>query len=242
MYGPRFYRSWMNSEDLVNYEVKFKETDIMVGTQMDLREKAREAVLTCRRELEGYLRVDPGFKDALRPYEILPDAPLIVKEMAEAGRKAGVGPMAAVAGAIAEFVGERLSLWSKEVVVENGGDIYLRGDKPRKVGVYAGESPWSERLIVSLHPRGAPLGICTSSGTVGHSLSFGEADAVVILSSQPPLADAVATAVGNLVISEKDLPRGLDLAKSIEGIKGALIIKGEELGVWGEMEIEVRGR
>jgi ApbE superfamily uncharacterized protein (UPF0280 family) len=122
--------------------------------------------------------------------------------MAEAASIAGVGPMAAVAGAVASFLGQVLGSCSREVIVENGGDIYLRSAHERVVAVFAGDSPFSYKIGLRVKPEDTPAGICTSSGTVGHSLSFGNADAVVIKGESAILADAVATQAGNLIKSK----------------------------------------
>jgi len=145
--------------------------------------------------------------------------------------------MAAVAGAIAECVGEDLLGFSPEVIVENGGDIFLSCARETRVGIFAASSPLSLRLGLVVPPAGHPWGVCTSSGTVGPSLSFGRADAVCILSPSASLADAAATAVGNLVSTPDDLEEGLQRAKAIEGVSGAVIILGEKLAVWGEVEL-----
>ncbi|MGZ3604978.1 MAG: UPF0280 family protein, partial [Thermodesulfobacteriota bacterium] len=78
---------------------------------------------------------------------------------------------------------------------------------------------------------------CTSSGTVGPSLSFGKADAVCILSKSAALADAAATAVGNVVKEKKDIELGLEMGKEIAGILGTLIIVEEKMGVWGTIKL-----
>jgi ApbE superfamily uncharacterized protein (UPF0280 family) len=145
--------------------------------------------------------------------------------------------MAAVAGAMAESVSKDLFKFSKEVIVENGGDIYLATSKERRVAIYAGESPLSLKIGILIKPEETPLGICTSSGTVGHSLSFGKADAVCILSKSAALADAAATAVGNLVQEKRDIEKGLERGREIEGVLGAVIIVGEKIGIWGNITL-----
>ena len=145
--------------------------------------------------------------------------------------------MASVAGAITEFVGTELLAFSPEVIVENGGDIFLKSLGKRIVGIYAGKSPLTGKIGLEIDGEEAPLGICTSSGTVGHSLSYGQADAVIVLSQSATLADAAATAIGNLIKQPSDIPCGIELAKGIEGLKGLLIIKDDKLGLWGEVKI-----
>jgi len=157
--------------------------------------------------------------------------------MAEAAQKAGVGPMASVAGAMAEFVGNELLAFSPEIIVENGGDIYLKSLKKRIVGIYAGKSPLNGKIGLEINGQDTPLGICTSSGTVGHSLSYGKADAVIVLSKSATLADAAATAVGNLINQPADIASGIEFAKGIKGLEGVLIIKDDKIGLWGEVRI-----
>jgi len=142
-----------------------------------------------------------------------------------------------VAGAMAEFVSKDLLKISKQVIVENGGDIYLATLKERMIGVYAGASPLSMKLGILVSPEDSPLGVCTSSGTVGPSLSFGKADAVCILSKSAAIADAAATAVGNVVREKKDIERGLEKGKEVEEVLGTLIIVGERMGVWGDIRL-----
>lgn len=148
-----------------------------------------------------------------------------------------MGPMAAVAGAIAEYVGKGLLLHTDEVVVENGGDIFLRTKTPATVAIFAGESPLSLRVGLRTEPENTPLGICTSSGTVGHSLSMGKADAVCAVSESCSLADAAATSVGNHVKSHADIGQAIHFGKSIPGIMGLVIIIGDKIGMWGKLEI-----
>jgi ApbE superfamily uncharacterized protein (UPF0280 family) len=157
--------------------------------------------------------------------------------MARAASKAGVGPMAAVAGAIAEFVGHDLIALSPEIIIENGGDIFLASSRERTIGIYAGNSPLTGKIGLKISGAETPLGICTSSGTVGHSLSFGQADAVVILAKSATLADAAATAIGNLISQADDIPKGIERAQGIKGLKGVIIIKDDRLGLWGEVKI-----
>jgi hypothetical protein len=145
--------------------------------------------------------------------------------------------MAAVAGAVAQFVGEELQEYSPDVIIENGGDIYIRSTADRLIGIHAGDSPLSGKLALAIVAVETPCGICTSSGIVGHSLSFGKADAVTIIAPSASLADATATACGNIVQTADDIQRGLDLAAGIKGIIGAVIIKGDRVGVWGRITL-----
>lgn len=234
---PRSYRHWIKDGDLVSFNVTVKETDLYLRAQRSLKEEALKAILECRTSLEKYIEHHPNFLTALEPLPVAEDAPQMVREMAEAAQGVGVGPMAAVAGAIAEGVGRKLMALSPEVIVENGGDIFLHIRKRRTVGVYAGDSPFTGRLALLIEPEETPLGICTSSGTVGPSVSFGRADAVIVLSPSAALADAAATAIGNLVQEASDIPKGIAFAQGIAGLGGVVIIEGDKIGVWGQVKL-----
>jgi ApbE superfamily uncharacterized protein (UPF0280 family) len=157
--------------------------------------------------------------------------------MSEQAKKANVGPMATVAGAICESLGADLSKAGyRDIIIENGGDIFIKSVKSRVVGIYAGRSKLWRGLGLKIKAKDMPVGICTSSGTVGHSLSFGCADSVVILSKSAILADAVATATCNRVKSKSDLQPALEFAKSVKGVLGVVIVMKNNLISWGKVE------
>jgi len=237
MYQPRTYRHWVKGKDLVSFNIVVKETDLCIRASRSLKRRALKLVLKYRDTLERYIERYPDFLTSLKPFPVGDDAPRIVKSMSESAEKVGIGPMASVAGAIAEFVGTDLLAFSPEIIVENGGDIYLKSLKKRLIGIYAGKSPLTGKIGLEINGVDTPLGICTSSGTVGHSLSFGKADAVVVLSQSATLADAAATAIGNLIVQSDDIPKGIEFAKGIEGLKGLLIIKDDKVGLWGEVKV-----
>jgi len=234
---PRTYRYWIEGQDLVSFSVTVRETDLYIRATSNLQRKAHRIVLKYREQLEKHIEQHPVFLTALEPVPVPSTASKIVRDMIEAGQKAGVGPMAAVAGAIAERVGLELLEFSPEVIVENGGDIFLKILKKRTVGIFAGKSPLTGKIGLEINASETPLGICTSSGTVGHSFSYGRADAVITLSNSTSLADAAATAIGNRVNGFEDIADGIDYGKSIPGIKGIIIIKDDKIGAWGEIKL-----
>lgn len=238
MYKERTYRRWVKGDDLVLFEVTEKETDLAISASKDLERQARASTLTYRHDLESYIARDKYFQTSLEPINVSKDAPLIVRVMADAAARAGVGPMAAVAGAMAEFVGRDLLEFSDEVIVENGGDIFLKTVKRKTMGIYAGEkSPFTGKLALEIDPREDGLGVCTSSGTVSHSLSFGSSDAVVIVSEETALADAVATATGNIVKTPDDIEKAISFARSVDGVLGVLVMIKDKMGSWGEITL-----
>jgi ApbE superfamily uncharacterized protein (UPF0280 family) len=157
--------------------------------------------------------------------------------MIEATRPVGVGPMASVAGAIAQFVGEGLLRKTDQVIVENGGDIYLKTGRPVTVSIYAGGSIFSEKIGLKVPPHQMPVGICSSSATIGHSLSMGSADLVCMIAKSAALADGVATALCNRVKNKEDLEGIPRWAGQIKGIMGGLAIMGDSMLPWGDIEL-----
>jgi len=236
-YQERTYRLDCTGNDLEGFEVMVKESDLFIKAETDLSSEAIESLLKYRTQIEEYIEKKPQFKTSLTPLPQDALASEIVREMLRVGNVAGTGPMASVAGAIAHFVGRDLLKHSEEIIVENGGDIFIKSKKDRKLGIYAGKSSFSKKIKIEIKAKNTPLGVCTSSGTVGHSLSFGRTDATVVIALSAALADACATAVGNVVRSDEDIKRGLDLAKGLEGVKGVLIIFDDKLGAWGDIKI-----
>jgi len=236
----------MQAAGLKSFNAIVKETDLWIALDSEnfnnnIQALTLELAQRYRRELEDYIRQDPVFQTALQPHRVSPQAPAIVQTMAHAAEQAGVGPMAAVAGALAEAVGKQLlAKGVKEIIVENGGDIFINSSEPRCVSLFAGTSPFSNRIALEIAPGDTPLGICTSSGTVGHSLSFGKADAVTILAKCTAKADAFATAIANEIKTENDIDPTIHHLKTQYGnhILGAVLVKGTKMGVWGAVKIK----
>jgi ApbE superfamily uncharacterized protein (UPF0280 family) len=161
--------------------------------------------------------------------------------MIDAGIRAGIGPMGAVAGTLAYYVGRRIlsEFPVREVVVENGGDIFLQTEEDLNLQIFAGESPLSNRLGITVPYASTPLGVCTSAGTVGPSLSLGRADAVMIACRDVSLADAYATAYGNMVKQREDVDRVIAAVQDNDDILSAVIIKDDKAGVCGRFEVYV---
>ncbi len=237
MFSNRIYREKSNRKGLTSFTVTVKETDLHIQAESNLSEMAKKAILRERGYIESYIADHPRFQTSLIPMADDPFAPPIVRGMIHAATKAGVGPMAAIAGAISHGVGDALFAHSREVIVENGGDIFFCTRSDTTFAIYAGTSPLSMKIGVKVTARKSAMGICTSSGTIGHSKSFGNADAVTVISSSCALADAAATALANQVSSEKDIDHTLAMGQKIEGVEGLLIIKGEKLGAWGDLEL-----
>jgi ApbE superfamily uncharacterized protein (UPF0280 family) len=237
MYEPRLYRGYTKSYDLASFEVVAAESDLFISADYDLRKEAQDYLKVIRKDLRDYIARFPEFQKTLEPIAVRKESPQIVKDMAAAAKMASVGPMAAVAGAVAEYIGKELLKLSNQVIVENGGDIFISSRQPRIIGIYAGRSQLSQKIAIEIGAGYTPCGVCTSSGTVGHSLSFGKADAACIVSKSAILADAVATAVGNIVQTKADIDKAISYGRRIKGVDGILIIAEDTLGAWGNIKL-----
>ena len=208
MYQERTYRSSIAVDDLVTSRVCAGESDLFILANQDVTRPAHGILLEVRNDLESYIRRDPVFLTSRVAHRPLNNAPWIVVRMAEVSSYYNVGPMAAVAGAVADCVGQQLMKSQTDVIIENGGDIFVHTRKPIVFTLYAGEnSPFSGKLKFKPRFSGSYFGVCTSSGTVGHSYSQGRADAVCVVSQTASQADAAATAMGNKVKHRKDIDR-----------------------------------
>lgn len=236
-YEARTYRRSLKPTDLVSFHATVRETDLWISAEENLEKETLDLVFECRQQIESYIRLHPEFETSLSPLNEDPCAPTIVKNMIDAAKQVNVGPMASVAGAIAQYVADGLLRAARQVIVENGGDIFLKTDRPAIVSILAGSSPFSGKLGLKIPVRLMPLGVCSSSATVGHSLSLGSADVCCILSPSAALADGAATALGNRVRKKKDLESGAAWAGRIQGILGGVIILGDSLSAWGDIEL-----
>ncbi|OGC12006.1 hypothetical protein A3K48_05975 [candidate division WOR-1 bacterium RIFOXYA12_FULL_52_29] len=237
VYQERAYRNYIKAEDLVRFELVEKETDLLIQANVNLYDKAMGSVIKHRGALEQYIETNPKFLRSLSPVWVSFGSPQIIRLMAAAAKKMKVGPMAAVAGTIAEQVGRDLLPFTNELIIENGGDIFLRLVKPRKLTVHAGSSPFSEKILVELDPQKEPFAISMTSGHSGRSVGFGKGDLVLAISRDAPLADAASTAINNVIKDPSDIESGLAIARKTKGLDGVLIIKDDQMGMLGKIKL-----
>jgi hypothetical protein len=230
------YRSLIAPE-LAHWQTQHKQTELFVCAEKRLENLALQAVMQLRAQLDAYIARHPAFAESFVPLAPEKNAPDVVCQMCIAAKAAAVGPMAAVAGAFAVHVGRALLAESQQVIVENGGDIFLKTDAQKTVAIYAGQSPLSMKMGIVADTRQAPLAICTSAGTVGPSVSFGHADAAVVVSRDACLADACATRLGNEIKTAADIERALALILNIEGVTGAVAVLGDVCGASGDIQL-----
>lgn len=236
-YHERTYRNKVSNNRLLSYQVYVQETDLFICSETNLTDHALQSILKYRRFIETYIKHHPEFLTSLHPLNDDRLAPKIVRDMLLYSSIASVGPMASVAGAIAEYVGNDLLLINRNIIIENGGDIFLKTDDDLTVSIFAGDSPLNYTVNLLLKSEQMPIGVCTSSGTIGHSLSFGKADAVCVLSKSSTMADAAATAIGNTVKSKNNIKTALEKGIKIKGVLGIVIIVGDNFGAIGDIEI-----
>ena len=236
-FKERTYRNRIIKNNLRTFNVTIRESDIFISADALFSDAALHSLCKYRSHIEAYIGSHPKFLTSLNPVQCDDYAPQIIRDMISAARKADVGPMAAVAGAIAEHVGRDLLQYSRNVIIENGGDIFIHSLNDVYVGISAGSSPLSDKISIIVRKNEMPMGICTSSGTVGHSLSFGNADAVCVKAKSASLADAAATAIGNMTKSKWDIPDALQAGMKIESVLGIIIIVGDQFGAVGDIEL-----
>lgn len=240
MYQPRFYREWVRGR-LNSYSLTYKETDLLIQAAGFNREQCFQRVRKLRSQLDSFIEGHPDFLTSLRPLSRPADPetfPVPVIKMIEASRQTGVGPMAGVAGLFAEEAGKAVLESTREVIVENGGDIFLDLKKPAVIGFYAGDdSPFTGNIGVKIDPWQTPAGVCTSAGTIGPSYSSGRADAAMVIGDSAVMADAAATALGNMVSDDSDIEKALDRGRQFPGISGIIIALGSRIGTWGQLDL-----
>ncbi|MGD0057308.1 MAG: UPF0280 family protein [Methanomassiliicoccales archaeon] len=222
---------------VIRTHFEMDETAVTIVSEPEFVHIAKDAILDAREEIKRFIRTDPIFLNTLEPYDPPSGIHPIIKRMCDASRPAGVGPMATVAGVIAEeAVRAMVKRGARQAIVDNGGDIAFYLSEPVTVGLYAGESDVKD-LGFRCEPRNSIFGICTSSGTVGPSISFGISDAATVVSEEVALADACATYLGNLVTSADNgvLMGALDRVCAIEGVEGAIVIIGDKIAVKGSI-------
>ena len=238
-YTNRFYRHLSHPGSGATFQVQEGESDLWIHTDRPREALAYQALREIRDILTGHIRKNPDFQTSLVPLSPCPDCPEPIRDMLAAARIAGVGPMAGVAGMVAQWVGRTLlEDGAPHVLVENGGDIFLHRPRvPTVIGLFAGQSPLSLKVGLRIPPTATPMGIATSSGTVGPSLSFGKADAVCAISPDATLADAAVTAIANHIQTPGDLEPALTWGASLMGVTGIAAIVRSSFAAWGAVEV-----
>jgi ApbE superfamily uncharacterized protein (UPF0280 family) len=236
----------MGNERWKSFRCCHLETDLWIAVTVDqysgtVEKYSLERICYYREILDKHIRLFPEFLTSLELLEEKHGVHPLITEMYKASGLSGTGPMSAVAGAVAEYVCNDLikEFGFDEAVVENGGDIFMKLSRPAKISVYAGESPLSNKIGLKIKAEETPLSVCCSSATVGHSLSFGSADAAVIACRSGAMADAFATACCNAVRSINDVQPVTEMMLQKPGIMSVIIIIDDKVGAGGVIELAI---
>ena len=235
----RHYRGICNpGPDELSYQVVIEQSDLFIISRTDVKSMILDRLNIIRREIKGYIYLNPDFSSSLIPVEVKVNSPEIIRNMAHAAELFGVGPMAAVAGAISQDIADHVSNISPDILVENGGDIFVHSTKDRTVGLLPHPD---EPVTLGIKIPGAetPCAICSSSSTIGHSLSLGHGDLVAARSKSGAIADAAATAICNMLHSRHSLDTLGSMKEELQkkGVTGLLAQIGADMLVWGNIEL-----
>ena len=231
------YRNKISCRQKYNWRILYKYSDILISCDKDVNLKLKKLIEEIYVILESHIRENPFFQKSLSPLKSKPGYPPIIKKMYEKTALFNVGPMAAVAGAVCDFLALGLNKYCRCLVIENGGDVFLKSDKDIDVGVYLKNKYFTDKIFLRIKTGDMPCGLCSSSGSFGHSLSLGKSDLVTVMAGSTISADGAATSVANNINSFKDISKTINYYKTTKDIKGILIVKDDKLGVWGKVEL-----
>ena len=244
-YEPRIYRNDMNEGRFKYFNVTVEETDLQIGVNADeyddsISAQALQLVMLLRSQLKNYILLHQEFLTSHWPVEDDDQAPEIARLMIKRSVAAEVGPMAAVAGAFSATIGTQLcaQFGLSELIVENGGDLWIKTEKPVTVRIDAGPSCLSGLIGIEIQPEQTPCGICTSSGSAGHSFSYGKADAVTVVSECAITADAWATSLCNRIQETADLQKTTSLSQLFPEISGVVAILRDVVAASGNITLK----
>jgi len=219
----------------MKWSVSYGETILNIDCTVDLRKEVLKELIKQHTDLLSYINKDPVFFTSYDPIEISSDAPEIIRLMHDASTKFNVGPMATVAGTISELIGKRIQKDCDEFTIENGGDIFLSSSSDKTIQIKTSNRKFADKLSLNVSGDETPIGICSSSSSIGHSISFGRTELVVSISDSSSIADAAATYYANQIKTQSDLTETFEKASKNHLIRGFLVLVGDELGVYGKI-------
>ncbi|MBF0433035.1 MAG: UPF0280 family protein [Fibrobacteria bacterium] len=224
----------MNSSHRIYHHITHKEAVLRVCC--DKISLVTEEIIYQRKILEDYIKLQPEFLQSFKPLELRPGAPESARRMAAAATKTGLGPMASVAGVMAQLAGEKaMKSGEKEVIIENGGDLFFHLASPATIGIYTGIEKLAGKLAFAIEAENTPLSICASSGKMGHSTSLGDCNLAVVSSRDAALADSAATLAANRVKRAEDMQETAEYTANIEGVLGVMLFKDELIAMAGTL-------
>ena len=237
-YQERFYRELHKSNFCL--EVSYRESDIYLSCDKPLDETIVKSLLKrYYDDIASYIRSYPNFLTSLTPWKEDPFAPPIVKDMIAASKVSGIGPFSCVAGGISWYVGKEILNYCNELILENGGDLFLKINEDKKIGIYLGGNFSPNFITVKIKKKESPFGVASSSSRFGHSLNFGRADLVTVVALDSLLADTFATVFSNKIKKIGDIEKVINEAKGYSFIKAVVVAFEGRIALWGEVELDV---
>ena len=231
------YRIFVDTQNKYTWKVKYRHSDLMIISDKDISLNITPTLIDFYSIIEKFSDKYPSFVKTFNPFIPASDSPDIIKKMCIESAVFNVGPMASVAGAVCEFLADRLARDNPYLAIENGGDIYIKSPNDITAGLYVKNRFFKDNLKIKIRKKILPCGIASSSGTLGHSLSLGKADLAAIVCSSAILADSAATAAGNMVKTKDDIEKTIDHFKDFKEIEGIVLIKDEKIGLFGNIEL-----
>jgi len=231
------YRNKISAEGKYSFRLDYKHSGLFIICDRDIGSELEEPVRSFYADIETVIAGWPTFEKSLVPLKARDHYPPVVKDMCLAGEVFNVGPMASIAGALCDHLAKSIGRRCNFLMIENGGDVYIKSSSPLEVGIFTKNSYFKDKLTLLIEVGQTPCGICSSSGSFGHSLSFGKSDLVTVLSGNAIQADAAATAIANTIKCEEDIDAAITRFKKYSQIKGLIIIKNKRIGLWGRLQL-----
>ena len=231
------YRCSINKKEKYAWRVIYNYSDLLISCDKNIKDRIEKPLKKIYEFLMFCIKNHPSFLKSLSPIKVNYYFPGIIKKMCEKSSLFKVGPMAAVAGTVCEYIASELTGYCKNLIIENGGDLYIKSSSDLNVGVYLKNKYFKNKIVLKINSKDTPCGLCSSSGTFGHSLSLGKSDLSVVLASSPITADAAVTAIANRITDSKDIQRTINFYNKFKEIKGILIIIDDKIGIWGSFEL-----
>lgn len=232
------YRSKVKSRERYNWRVVYKYSDLLISSNKNIGGRIEEPLKEIYKLLESCMKRDPSFVNSLSPVKAKPYFPRIVKKMCEKATIFNVGPMATVAGAVCEYLAENLLNYCSRLIIENGGDVYIKTNRDINAAIYLKNKYLGDEIRLIIRAKNTPCGLCSSSGSFGHSLSLGKSDLVTALARSVISADGAATAIANSISSSADIQSSIDYYKDLDNLTGILVVKDNRIGLWGDIELK----
>ncbi|MCL5072673.1 MAG: UPF0280 family protein [Actinobacteria bacterium] len=231
------YRVLVNSKSRFRWKINYKYKNTNIISNVDISSKIPNVLIDFYKVIEEFIKNNPVFAKTFNAFNTDIRFPEIVKKMCRGSVMFNVGPMASIAGAVCEYMAEELSKKNSYLAIENGGDIYIKSQNDVITGLFLKSKYFRDNLKMKIKKELLPCGIASSSGTLGHSLSLGKSDLIVVVCKSAILADSAATAAGNLIKTKEDIEKTLNYFTNFKEILAMVIIKDDKIGLYGNIEL-----